>query len=81
MTTLTAGLAVQRATGAGAALADIERDFVTELHGLERTTAVQWITAIPARTSTGNVISLHLSELANTARICAAAAAAGAHRD
>jgi hypothetical protein len=70
--TLAAGLAVQRPASATATLADIQCDLVAELHWLKAASTVQWLTAIPARTSTGNVITLLLSELTYTARVGAA---------
>ena len=63
---------VNRPASATSARTNIQCDFIAELDRLERAAAVQWIAAIPARTSTGNVITLLLSELAYAAWIGAA---------
>jgi hypothetical protein len=69
---------VDRSASAAAALADVERDFVAEFDWLKRAAAMQRITTIVAFFTSGDVRALHLTELAYTARICAATAGASA---
>ena len=63
---------VDCATSAAAARTNIQCDFISEFHWLERSATVQRIATIPARTSTGNVITLLYAELAYATWIGAA---------
>ena len=80
MRPLAPSLAVERAPGATAAFADIQRNLIPKRDGLESAIIMVQLFAFVARRRAavrGRMIALHLPELRNSRRPCATWASAG----